>query len=129
MGPLLITERGNKYIVTCIDYMMKWTEVRPLSNKLVVQVIWFIYEEIICRYGYSAVIQLDNGLEFVNEVIKRLLKKFQIWHQRVNPYHPQANGMIERFNRTLDEALSKLKETYNWDKFVKSTLMSYNTSQ
>src|SRR6266540_2251338 len=37
--------------------------------------------------------------------------------------------MIERFNRTLGEALSKLKEVYNWDKFVKPTLMAYNTSQ
>src|SRR6266498_5963033 len=37
--------------------------------------------------------------------------------------------MIERFNRTLEEALSKLKETHVWDKFVRPTLMSYNTSQ
>ena len=37
--------------------------------------------------------------------------------------------MIERFNRTLSEALSKLEEVYDWDKFVKSTLMAYNTSR
>src|SRR6266542_4215507 len=37
--------------------------------------------------------------------------------------------MIERFNRTLGEALSKLEEVYDWDKFVKPTLMAYNTSQ
>src|SRR6266540_6743469 len=37
--------------------------------------------------------------------------------------------MIERFNRTLGEALSKLEEVYDWDKFVKLTLMVYNTSQ
>src|SRR6266498_2208591 len=37
--------------------------------------------------------------------------------------------MIERFNRILSEALSKLKEMYDWDKFVKLTLMAYNTSQ
>src|SRR6266542_6859706 len=37
--------------------------------------------------------------------------------------------MIERFNRILSEALSKLKEVYDWDKFVKPMLMAYNTSQ
>src|SRR6266542_6813062 len=37
--------------------------------------------------------------------------------------------MIERFNRTLSEALSKLEELYDWDKFVKPTLMAYNTSR
>ncbi len=36
--------------------------------------------------------------------------------------------MIERFNKTLGEALSKLEEVYDWDKFVKPTLMTYNTS-
>src|SRR6266498_3906561 len=61
--------------------------------------------------------------------MKKLLKQFQIWHQTVSPYRSQANGMIERFNRTLSEALSKLEEVYDWDKFVKSTLMAYNTSR
>src|SRR6266542_6125695 len=93
------------------------------------QVAWFIYDEIICRYGCPAIIQSDNGLEFVNKIIKQLLEKFQIWHQRVSPYHSQANGMIERFNRSLGEALSKLEEIHDWDKFVRPTLMSYNTSQ
>src|SRR6266545_8092449 len=37
--------------------------------------------------------------------------------------------MIERFNRTLSEALFKLKEVYDWDKFVKPTLIAYNISQ
>ncbi len=37
--------------------------------------------------------------------------------------------MIERFNRTLSEALSKLEEVYDWNKFVKPILMTYNTSQ
>ncbi len=65
----------------------------------------------------------------MNEVVKELLKQFQIWHQTVSPYRPQANGMIERFNRTLGEVLSKLEEVYDWDKFVKPTLMAYNISQ
>ncbi len=36
--------------------------------------------------------------------------------------------MIERFNRILGEALSKLKKIYDWNKFIKFTLMAYNTS-
>ncbi len=129
VGPLPVTERGNRYIVTCIDYMTKWAEAKPLPDKSARQVAWFLYEEIICRYGCPQIIQSDNGLEFVNEVVKELLKQFQIWHQTVSPYRPQANGMIERFNRTLGEALSKLEEVYDWDKFVRPTLMAYNTSR
>ncbi len=36
VGLLPITERENRYIVTCIDYMTKWVEAKPLSNKLAV---------------------------------------------------------------------------------------------
>ncbi len=65
----------------------------------------------------------------MNKVVKELLKQFQIWHQTVSPYRLQANGMIERFNRIPSEALSKLEEVYDWDKFVKPTLMAYNISR
>jgi len=64
----------------------------------------------------------------VNEVVRELLKQFQIWYQTVSPYRLQVNGIIERFNRILSEVLFKLEEVYNWDKFVKPTLMAYNTS-
>ncbi len=76
--PLFIMKRENKYIVIYIDYMMKQVEAKPLPNKLAVQVMWFIYEKIICKYGCSTIIQSDNKLKFVNEVIKQLLDKFRI---------------------------------------------------
>ncbi len=54
--------------------MTKWAEAKPLPDKSARQVAWFLYEKIICRYGYPQVIQSDNRLEFVNEVVKELLK-------------------------------------------------------
>ncbi len=80
MRSLPVTKRGNKYIVICINYMTKWVEAKSLPDKIGVQVTWFIYKEIICRYGCSAIIQSNNRLEFVNKVVKQLLEK---WHQRV----------------------------------------------
>jgi len=74
VGLLPVTEWENRYIVTCIDYMTKWVKAKPLPDKLARQVVWFLYEKIICRYGYPQIIQSDNGLEFVNEVIRKLLK-------------------------------------------------------
>ncbi len=71
---LPVIEWGNRYIVTCIDYMTKWTEAKPLPDKLARQVAWFLYEEIICWYGCPQIIQSDNRLEFVNEVVRELLK-------------------------------------------------------
>ncbi len=71
-------EWKNRYIVTCINYMTKWVEAKPLPNKSAKQVAWFLYEKIICQYGCPQIIQSDNGLEFVNELVRELLKQFQV---------------------------------------------------
>ena len=88
VGPLPQTEEGYRYIVVAMDYFTRWPEAKPLRYANAKEVATFIYEEIICRYGCPAIIQSDNGLEFVNEIIKQLMEKFQIWHQRVSPYYP-----------------------------------------
>ncbi len=57
--------------------MTKWAEAKPLLDKSARQVAWFLYKKIICQYGYLLIIQSDNRLEFVefvNEVVKELLK-------------------------------------------------------
>ena len=43
----------------------------------------------------------DNGSEFVNEELKMYLSKNKIHHIRGSPYHPQSQGAVEVFNRTI----------------------------
>ena len=106
-------EDGYRYIVVAIDYFSRWPEARPLTHANARQVAKFIYEEIICRFGASKVLQSDKGTYFVNEVIQELTDKFQIWHSLSSPYHPQSNGLVECFNRTLYKGLIKVAEIIN----------------
>jgi len=55
----------------------------------------------------------------VNEVIQKLTKRFRIKYSLSLPYHPQSNGLVERFNKTLCEGIAKLAEEIDqWDKFI-----------
>ena len=56
--------------------------------------------------------------------------KFRIKHRLSSPYHPQTNGLVERFNQTLCKKLAKLSEEIDqWDEFVDPVLMAYRTTK
>ena len=108
VGPLPLTENKNKYIVVAIDYLTKWPEARAIQYANAEEVAHFIYEDIICRYECPSKILSDRGTHFKNQLVEKLMEKFQIKHLFSTPYHPQTNGLVERFNRTLCESLAKL---------------------
>ncbi len=130
VGPLPRTQRNKKYIVVAMDYLTKWPEARAISEATAEKVAEFIYEQIICQHGCPQIILSDRGTHFNNNMIKRLLGKFNINHLLSTPYHPQTNGLVERFNRTLCESLAKMStKTNDWDLFIAPTLFAYRTTK
>jgi Integrase zinc binding domain/Integrase core domain len=130
VGPLPITTKGNRYIVVTTDYLTKWPEAEAISEATGKRVAEFIYQTIICRHGCPKQILSDRGTHFRNEVVDALLRKFQIQHLLSTPYHPQTNGLVERFNRTLCESLAKITEgKEDWDQHISPVLFAYRTAK
>ena len=98
-----------------MDYFTKWPEAKPVKEATAKEVSKFIYEDIICRHGCPMKILSDRGSHFNNEMIKDLMEKFKIKWNFSTSYHPETNGLVERFNRTLGSALAKLSTNDNWD--------------
>ncbi len=93
-----------------MDYFTKWLIAKALKEAMAKAVSKFIYQKIICEYRCPEVLQSDREAHFVNRVIEDLTGKFRIKHHLSSPYHPQTNGLVERFNQTLCEKLAKLSE-------------------
>ena len=61
----------------------------------------------ICEYGTMKILQSDNGTEFVNSLIKQLTELYGVQHRLITPYHPRANGLVERKNKEISRMIKK----------------------
>ena len=129
VGPLPLTKLGNQYIIVATEYLTKWPEARALPNAKAASVALFFYEDIICRHGCPKELLTDQGTHFVNELLRTMTERIGIKHRLSTAYHPQTNGLVERFNKTLCEILAKYSGMYreDWDVFLPSALFAYRT--
>ena len=120
---------GFKHLVVCIDYFSKWSEAKPLKDKLATSVATFLYE-IICRHGCMKIQINDQGREFVNEVMTQLHEMTGVDQRVTSAYHPQANGLCERQNRTIKDSLIKVLDAKatEWPYVIDGVLFAHRVS-
>jgi len=84
------------------------------------------------RYRCTEIIIRDQGREFVSHmhVNQNLFTLTKTNHRISSTYHPQTNGLVERFNQTIQRALLKLvkKEQNDWDQYIDGVLFGYRTA-
>lgn len=90
----------------------------------------FILRAIILRHGAPRVILSDRGRVFLSELVEEVLKASGTTHKTSSSYHPQTNGLTERFHRTLSDMIAMYIEPdhRNWDTILPFVTFAYNTS-
>jgi hypothetical protein len=98
--------RGHWYILVIGDYFTKWKEAFPIKDMEAATAAKHLVDEVICRLGVPTTIHTDQGKNFDSALIKEICELLGIKKTRTTPYHPQSDGLVERFNRTLVGMLS-----------------------
>jgi transposase InsO family protein len=125
IGPMA-NSHGCTYVLVIIDAFSRWIEAIPLTNKRAETVAWALLTTWICRYGWMNILHSDNGTEFVNQVMNNICDWLGIIRTTTTAYHSQGNGMCERANRSLKQALTclLLEHGTGWYKALSFALWS-----
>ena len=124
---LPLTKRGNKYALVFMDYLTKWPEVFAVRDQTAPTIARHLVEHIITRHGVPAQILSDRGANFLSGLMTAIHDAMGIQQSNTTAYHPQTDGLVERFNRTLLDMLAKTSEEHHhdWDLCLPFVLFAY----
>ena len=127
VGPLPPSE-GNTYILSIIDRFTRWPEAYPLVDSTASTVARTFVKEYLPRFGVPLEMTTDQGPQFESKLFSELSKLIGTVHIRTTAYHPQANGMVERFHRQLKASLKAREDTTNWSLELPFVLLGIRTA-
>ena len=130
LGPLIQTVQGNGYVFVISDYFTRWTDAYAMKNIDAITVTDILVKEYICRFGIPRQIHTDQRKQFESEIFRQICLLFDIDKTRTTAYHPQSNGLVERFNRTLLNMLTKFvsSDPRDWEQKLPFLMLAYRSS-
>ncbi len=125
IGPLERSARGHRFALVLVDYATRYPEavaLRNISAKSVAEALF----SMISRVGIPKEILTDQGTAFMSRTIRELYELLGIKSIRTSVYHPQTDGLVERFNRTLKTMIRKFvhEDAKNWHKWLEPLLFA-----
>ena len=125
--PVVRSNSGNQYAVVFIDYLTKWVETFPHTALTIAQLL---VEEVISRHGVPREVLSDLGAAFRSSLLKDMGQILGLKKVNMTAYHPQGDGLVERFNSTLTDMLSNMvdRSGKNWDNCLPYELFAYHMS-
>ncbi|KAI4872035.1 hypothetical protein NFI96_006518 [Prochilodus magdalenae] len=127
LGPFPRSDKGNRYVLVAMDYFTKWPESYAIPDQEAETVADALVEGMFSRFVAAEVIHSDQGRNFESGVFSAMCERLGIQKTRTTPLHPQSDGLVERFNRTLAKQLAILTAEHqpDWDPLV---LMAYRSA-
>ncbi|UYV79411.1 K02A2.6-like [Cordylochernes scorpioides] len=130
-GPFPKSDLGNKYILVIMDYFTKWPVAVPIPDQEASTVSEALLQDWVCLFGVPRILHSDQGRNFESNIFQELCRRLGIEKTRTTPLHPQSDGMVERFNRTLTQHLTMFvnKNQRDWDQHLPMLLMAYRSAE
>ncbi len=119
---------GMTYMFTMVDRTTRWPEVIPLSSTTAADCAEALLAGWIQRFGVPSTITSDRGPQFTSAVWSALCSLLNITRSTTTAYHPQSNGIVERFHRRLKDALRARAAGADWVKHMPWVLLGIRSA-
>ena len=132
LGPLPLSLRGNRYVLTVLDHFSHWPILIPVPNKEARTLAEALFMNVICEHGAFERLLSDRESTLAAPVVAALVKMMKTKRVYTSAYQPSTNGMVERCHRWINAALrtySSLSPTdRDWETSLKIAEWAYRTS-
>lgn len=131
LGPLPLSNKGNRFLLVIVDCFSKWPEAFPLKNIRAKSIAQVFVSQIISRFGVPLELHTDQGRSFESRLLIELSHLLGIKKTRTTPLHPQSDGQVERQHQTILDYLSKFvaENQKDWDEWIPMFLLAYRSSK
>ena len=126
VGPLPKSRAGHRYILVICDYATRYPEavaLRSIDAEHVAEELMKVF----ARVGIPQEVLTDQGSNLTSQLLREVYRLLQVQPIKTSPYHPQMDGLVERFNQTLKAMLRRAatEEGREWDKLIPYLLFAY----
>jgi Integrase zinc binding domain/Chromo (CHRromatin Organisation MOdifier) domain len=128
LGPLPKTEHGNRFLLVISDRFSKLTRTVPIRTITALGVAKAFCDAWVFSYGPPRYLLTDNGTHFNAKFFLSVCRELGIAKIFTTAYHPQTNGQVERFNRTIINSFRGYVERRqtDWDEYTSDITFGYN---
>eukprot|EP00253_Pinus_taeda_P016738 PITA_16738 len=119
------------WILTATNYFTTWIEAIPTRQATDAVIISFLENNILSRFGCPNKSITDNAAAFKSKRMVEFCHKYHIILGHSTAYHPQGNGLVESYNKSLVNIIKKLLEINkkSWHKRLVNALWENRASQ
>ena len=127
---LPVTKRGNRYAIVFQDMFSKWPMVYPAPDQKSLRLVKLLVEEIVPVFGVPEALLSDRGTNLLSHLMLDVCRLLGVKKLNTTAYHPQCDGMVERFNRTLKSMIRKHVAVLGaqWDQYLSGLLWAYRNT-